>query len=57
MNQTLGKTGRKVDAYTAGKRAWEEQLPRTVPDVYVDPEERLKWLAGWDAARDESLRG
>ena len=48
-------TRAKVDAYSAGKRAWQEQLPLASNPYGPDQrDERAKWIAGWKASRAES---
>jgi ribosome modulation factor len=50
-------TKAKVDAYSAGKRAWQEQLPlASNPYGPEQRDERLKWMSGWKAARADSLQ-
>lgn len=55
MSKTRSKTRAAIDAFTAGKKAWSEQVPEN--SCPYDPRipEAAKWLAGWKAARADSL--
>lgn len=56
--KSLGATGREVEAYTAGRQAWDRGIPKgsnpysksLAPDLWK------KWLDGWEQARGDSQR-
>jgi hypothetical protein len=57
VRRVEGKTARKVDAYTEGKLAWEDQLPRGRNPHEPGTLEHVKWDEGWLHARDKAAEG
>lgn len=57
MTEQIGRSRTKlrVDAYTAGKRAWQEQVAPGNNPYRAGSEEAKKWTAGYKAAEADSL--
>jgi len=58
VSQIGGKTGRKVDAYAQGVRAWQDDQLTEANNPYdarTEPDEYAKWLQGFREARRKSL--
>jgi ribosome modulation factor len=57
-SQSLGhKTVEDVEAYSAGRQAWDRGIPKGSCPYESGSRPAQKWAAGWTQARDDSSEG